>query len=73
MSPNSSAYFLTNGVGYYPGHYCAYEAYSEDYYDFVALGAVVGYEGLETGDFCGFVLRSGQGKYFTAWCGRVLS
>gem|GEM_PF-5388688 len=64
--------WLTDGVGYYAGHYCAYEADAQDYYDFLALGAVLGDEGLDALDFSGFVLRGGQGELFAVG-GDILS
>jgi hypothetical protein len=62
-----------NGVGDDTGHDGAYEADAEDYDDFMALGAVVGDEGLEALDFSRFLLRSGQGKLFAGRRDRVLS
>ena len=68
-----SPYFLTDGVRYYAGHYCAYEAYAHYYYYFSTFGTVEYDKLLETLDFGGFILRRGEGELFTAGGDRVLS
>jgi hypothetical protein len=67
MSP-----YFTNGVCYDPGHDGPYEADTQDDDDLMALGAMLGDEGLEAQDFSGFILRGGQRKLFAVGGGRVL-
>jgi hypothetical protein len=69
MSPYS---WLTNGVCYDPGHDGPHEADAQDDDDFMALGAMIGDEGLEALEFSGFILRGGQGELFAVGGGRVL-
>ncbi len=53
-----------NGIGDDPGHDGPYEADTHDDDDLMALGAMIGGEGLEALEFSGFILLRGEGELF---------
>jgi hypothetical protein len=61
-----------DGIGDDAGHHGADKADAQDDNDLMALGAMVGDEGLEALDFSGLILRGGKRELFAVRGGGVL-